>query len=228
MSTLATEIRSRGHWFTVVRPAQFQPARLGYEELLPALRASRVQLSGWDFPHLGHEDALIRGEDWIGVDTDWFYYREVVRFTQSGQFAYLGGIREDWYERGSPTMWRPPTVVPGELLGLADTVTTYTEVFEFASRLATTKAGDETMSIAIELNGLQGRQLYAENPARMLSGRYIAQIPSFRWEASYSRQQLLANARELAVERVRDLFLRFGFEADLDVLTDIQGASRRV
>jgi hypothetical protein len=75
-------------------------------------------VTGWNFPHLGDEP-LIRETDFIGVDTDWFYYREIVHFWQSGLFVYLFGIREDWYDQGHPTLWRPPSTVPGELLGIS-------------------------------------------------------------------------------------------------------------
>ncbi len=226
--SLIEEIHARGHWWIRVRPARFDSARLVYEELLPVLRQARVQLTGWDFPHLGNEDDLIHGTDYIGVNTDWFHYREAVRFWQSGQLAYLIGIREDWYERDTLTMWRPPTTTPGELLGLADTLTTYTEVFEFAARLARTKAGDEEMVIGVDLNGLADRQLYAENPARSLSRRYASQIKSFGWEEPFSRTRLFADASELALVKARDLFLRFGAELELDVLRDIQRETRRV
>lgn len=226
--SLGEEIRGRGHWDFSIHPRHFRSDRIPYENLLAVLRAARVQLTGWDFPHIGHDDEVISGKDFVGFDTDWFYYREAVRFWQSAQFAHVVGIREDWYDRGSPTMWRPPTVEPGALLGLADVVTTYTEVFEFAARLASGPAGDENWVIGVTLTGLKGRRLYAENPRRILSMQYVGQIDEWGWEDSFTREELLANAANLAVAKARDLFLRFRADLSPDVLRDIQKDTRRV
>ncbi len=225
--TLSDEISTRGYWNISIHPATFQVERIGYQVLLQVLRGARVQLTGWDFPHIGHDNELISGKDFIGFDTDWFYYREVVRFWQSGQFVYRVGIREDWYERGSPTMWRPPNLKPGVLLGLADVVTTYTEIFEFAARLAS-QPDDDKWIIGVTLMGLKGRQLYAENPRRALSTSYVSQIDEWAWEESFTQGQLLADASELAVAKARELLLRFRADMSLDVLRDIQKDTRRV
>jgi hypothetical protein len=226
--SLADDIRSRGHWWIRIRPPGFRADRLRYEELLPILKQSRVQLTGWDFPHLGHDNEVIGGRDYIGFETDWFYYREVVGLWQSGLFAYLLGIREDWYERGAPTMWRPPDTTPGRLLGLGDAVTTYAEVFEFAARLASKFEGDKHLVIAVDLHGLKGRQIYAENQARTLGSIYTAQTDRFDWTETYTRDTLLTSASELALDKSRELLLRFGIEFDITVLREIQSDTRKV
>ncbi len=226
--TLTEDIHSRGYWWIRVRPPGFRPDRLAYEELLPILKHSRVQLTGWDFPHLGDDHAMLRGRDYISFATDWFYYREVLAFWQSGLFAYLIGIREDWYDRGTPTMWRPPSTTPGQLLGLSDAITTYTEIFEFAARFTDGFPDDQQLVLAVDLVGLGGRQLYAENPARSLFTRYQSQIDRFNWTDAYTRDLLLTSASDLAVQKARDLFLRFGIEFDVDLLREIQAETRRV
>jgi hypothetical protein len=225
---LADEIATRGRWWIRIRPPGFQPARLEYEQLLPILKQSRVQLTGWDFPHLGRDEDVTAGKDFIAIETDWYYYREVVGFWQSGLFAYLLGIREDWYDRGSPTMWRPPDVTPGRLLGLADVVTTYTELFEFAARLSSQLPAENQLTVAVDLIGLQGRRLYAENPARTLSFRYTAQIDRYGWSESFRREVLLSSASDLAVQKARDLLLRFKVEFSIETLRDIQADTRKV
>lgn len=226
--TLPDEISTRGRWWIRIRPPGFRPARLDYEQLLPILKRSRVQLSGWDFPHLGHDQDVKPGQDFIAIETDWYYYREVVGFWQSGLFAYLLGIREDWYDRGTPTMWQPPATTPGQLIGLADVVTTYTEVFEFAARLANYFPGENHVIIAVDLIGLQGRRLYAENPARTLSLSYTARIDRYAWTETFRRDALLSSASELAVQKARDMLLRFSAEFSTDTLRDIQADGRKV
>jgi hypothetical protein len=56
----------------VIRPVACEAARIPYSRLQPIMDACRVQLRGWDFPHLwqnsyGHEeqDAIGQGGEWM-------------------------------------------------------------------------------------------------------------------------------------------------------------------
>lgn len=219
---LVAEIRSRGHYDIVVRPAAFVIDRIPYEELWPIIQKCSVSLRGWDFPHAGTEDTLQHFDDSIRQRVDWQYYREMWRLYQSGQFAYVGGIHEDWAERSE--RWRPPDPPEGArgLLGGQDLVARFTEVYEFAARLAATPAGDDLMHIEVALRNLAGRQLYMEDPARHLTQTYRTDTAEFAAAETVDRAELLAEPQILARSAVRKLLLRFHFNAHETVLEQLQ------
>jgi hypothetical protein len=226
MTDLSTEIRSRGYFEIVIRPEAFVKERLAYEDLWTTIQRCALSLRGWDFPHLGGQETVERLEDSIRQSEDWQYYREVWRFFQSGQFAYLGGITEDWAERSE--RWQPSPVPAGAsgLLGTQDVVARFTETYELAARLANTLAGDDQMRISLALRGLAGRQLYAEDPARHLSQVFKAAVTEYVVEETVERGALLADSRGLARIAVRKLLLRFGFDIHETVVSDLQGKLR--
>src|SRR2546428_602147 len=161
MSELEEEIRSRGYWWIVIRPASYVPNRIDFLDLETILRRARIQLRGWDFPHIDERNPLKRRLKSITGFTDWMYYREIWRFYQSGQFSYLMGIHEDWVDRTNAANfglgWGRPQALAskGPLLGVGDALFRITEAYQFASKLAVTPAGDDKMHIKIEVHGLR-------------------------------------------------------------------------
>src|SRR5207244_7494242 len=95
VTALTAAIREKGHWRIVVRPATYVPDRVPYASLRQTIEKSVVQLRGWDFPHLDRQRGARHGNDWVGGETDWSYYKEAWRFSVTGQFVYLVGIHED-------------------------------------------------------------------------------------------------------------------------------------
>jgi hypothetical protein len=161
------------------------------------------------------------------------YYRELWRFYQSGQFTYLIAIHEDWVERTSQgnfgPSWGPPEALAakGPLLGVGDALFRMTEVFEFASKLAVTPAGGDTMHIRIEVQNLRGRMLWVDSPHRLSMEReYRADINGFPFEEEYSATDLASHGRELAAEAARQLFARFGWHPPLEILRQQQSELR--
>ena len=230
MSALTDEIRSRGHWSVRIHPARFNPKRVAdYGSLRSIISRTAVRLRGWDFPHIGDFHDLKHGLDWIGQETDWQYYREAWRLYQTGQFAYLGAIHEDWAERATHG-WGPPASLAehGRLLGVGDTLFRFTEIFEFSARLALTEAGDDLMAVVIELKGLNDRSLWVDNPYRAPMDRwYTAHFDAFPYKSEVSRDRLSAEARELAVTAARDLFERFGWKPSPELLRSQQAEGSR-
>lgn len=229
MSQLTDEIKSKGYWSIVIRPSSFVEKRISdYSRLLPILEATSVRLRGWDFPHIDHRTQLIRELDSIGQETDWEYFKEAWRFFQTGQFASLLAIHEDWAE-STEAQWRPPPhlIRQGPLLGVGDTLYRFTEIFEFAARLAMSEAGSEKMHIKVELRGIKGRSLWVDDPGRgSFDHHYVSGMETFPFEVDVERQFLVAKAREMAIGPTVELFKRFGWNASVDILKDQQGQLR--
>ncbi len=229
MTQLLEKIRSRGHWSVVIRPATFLAERIPRQaDLVPLIRSSVVQLRGWDFPHIDSKAPPHRDLDWIGQESEWGQFLEIWRIYQSGQFADLSGMLEDWLDQdwrdqlsgrqGVPDDWKP-----GRRLGVFEAVFRFIEIFEFAARLALTAAGDDFMHIEVALRGLSGRQLWMDDPARgpIWSGQPAA-IPELPYQVDISRSELIGNPRELAIEPTLRLFDRFGWDVTEATIRSLQ------
>jgi hypothetical protein len=226
MSELTNEIKSKGFWQVVIRPTIFSEERISdYGQLLPILQKSAVGLRGWDFPHIDSKTEVVKQLHWIGQETDWEYFREAWRFHQSGQFAYLVAIHEDWAERSHG--WAPREEHDRPLLGIGDAVFRFTEIFEFAARLSLTDAGDAQMHIDVSIHGLNGRSLWQDDRShRSIRETDRATIEAFPYGVNVSRDTLASDAWNLALTPAKQLFLRFGWNPSTEVLRDLQSGLR--
>ena len=221
MANVVENIKSRGHWDVSIRPEAFLKTRIPKAtDLYPILERSKVRLRGWDYPHL-EDRAHIRG-DHIEQDFHWDMYLEALRFFQSGLFVHLAGMPEDWRDVSGfwpkDEHWRP-----GRDLSIERTVFRATEIFEFASRLSQTAAGDETMHIEVKLVGLDGRRLTVEPNRMPFLPDKVSEVNEFTmFEGAVSRTELIARARELAVETSTSLFHQFNWDAQVGVMREVQ------
>jgi hypothetical protein len=224
MSELLKKIRSRGYWKVVIHPAIFVENRVDdIAELYPILEKTSVQLRGWDFPHLDSRNQPHIDKDWIGQEIEWEHYLQLWRFYQSGQFVHFSGMTEDWVKESG--LLRPYyDWSPSQFLSVKSAVFQFSEIFEFAARLALTEAGDEGMHIEVTISGLDRRELRLEDYNRMpfVPGRYKATIQKLPYKVDISRVQLVSEPREMALKPVVELFKRFGWNASLEILRDMQ------
>jgi hypothetical protein len=221
--TLAEEIKSQGFWRMIVHPAAYDAHRIPYDQLLPILQKSAVRLRGWDFPHIGHGERIRRLATALHMETDWQEYREIWRFTSSGQFISINGIHEDWVERAAPlTAAAYPKVAPGSLLGAGDTVLRVTETFELAARLAQHLPGEDDLVITVQLRNAANRRLWMEDSLRGFTFEYVAHEDPPPFKQRYPRRELLGSARDLARQPIMELFQRFGWSPNDAVLRSLQ------
>jgi len=220
--TILDKIRTRGYWRVVIRPTTFEEKHIPhYSDLFSIVEKNSVRLRGWDYPHIDYQSAPLRGGDWVGQEFDCQDEIEVWRFYTSGQFVHFFTIWGDW--RDHSTHWPDePGWKPGRFIYYVPTVYSFVEIFEFAARLALSPAGAASMSVEIQLHGLQGRQLVETDSAFRFSQDYYTQMPEWnhRWEGSQT--DLIARPRELAAEAARDLFARFGLDLSLESLARIE------
>ena len=223
MSELLEKISCRGYWKVVVRPGSFVEKRIEkITDLEPLLQRTSVQLRGWGFPHFDSREQAHIYSDWIQQESEWEEFLEVWRFYQTGQFVDFAGIPYDWddqSQRHLPSQgWKP-----GEILNVQDALFTFTEIFEFAARLALSEAGDEFMRIEVTASNLAGRALRLHSQHYLpLPGRYKATINELPYQVDLSRTELISEAKELALKPAVELFRRFGWEPEPDMLRNMQ------
>ena len=225
MSELVEKIRSRGHWNIVIRPGTFVGDRIPYENLDELIPEIQVRMRGWPVPFAdyGRRD-LIRGSDWVGQDVDagTVSMYEAWRLFTSGQFTHLRAVSADWRRDDERTRTPIPEGFDAAI-EVWEILFYLTEVFELASRLALGEAGDEFMNIEVRLNGLENRGLVvAEWKRAEFFEPYRATMPSLEKKVNLPRDTLVAEGREQAVEMARQIFLRFGWDASVELLADYQ------
>jgi hypothetical protein len=218
---LAT-IRTRGHWEVVVRPTEFTRDRIDRTQLAEVVTQSRVQLRGWDFPHVDEQAQMVRHSEWVGQTTSWEHMIETWRMYRSGQFVSISGIPHEWRDRSgfwpATKGWQPNTT-----LGTLEVVGRLTEVTEFAARLSQTPAGNDTMKLVVRLGKMSGRILWGDSPRRApLSMHYKVSDDVITVEQSVRRIDLVANPKALAVAMSEEVFSHFGWKPAPLITADMQ------
>lgn len=224
-SPLIEKIQSRGFWKVIIRPTKFIKERiLDFTMLYPLIQKTSVNLRGFSFPYTGGDMKYQSGNDWVGEEFEWDWVHEAWRFFQSGQFVHISGLLEDWHDvskwNSAPEGW-----VPGRTLSVEGVVYRCTEIFEFASRLALTheQVFDERVHIKILLSDLKGRHLFLSSSRWMpLPDRYDIADSAIPFTSEYSKEDIIANPRELALQYAMKLFQRFKWNSSKEFLQDIQ------
>jgi hypothetical protein len=221
--TIRQAILTRGHWRIEIKPAEYVEERVDDLGALAAVVPQHnVALRGWDYPHIDTKSPIARGLDWAGQDTEWHEHLDSWRIFASGLFVSMNGLRDDWRDRSS---FSPPKEgwVPGAALDVGDAIFTLTEVFEFASRLATSPVGAPTVAVSSTLVGAKGRTLYVDDPMRgSLYRDYQAAVDAIPLETTVERTRLLAESWDIAGIQSRKLFQVFGFDCPLTTIHDFQ------
>ena len=223
MTALTDKLESRGYWRVEIRPSVFKPDRVANtHRLQQTIEKARVELRGWDFPHIGKSWDLPESQDWVGVEIDWSAHVEVWRAFRSGQFVYRGGVWTDWLDqhhfRSAAQDWRPGTRLP-----LVSTLWSVTEFCEFAARYSQTEAGGDEMIIDLSFHGLKGRHLHGDHERRVWFDAYgPARMDTFSFIRGLPRASLIAGASQLAVDCTGELFAAFGYSPGAGLLEEIQ------
>lgn len=222
---LLEKIETRGFWRTIIRPTTFQESFIPYNDLLPLVSQTKVELQGEHFPNILFDHPTIPGIDCVGQEIEAGQFLEAWNMYQSGQFIHYAGLIDDWLDAvgGSqiPTSWRP-----GTMLAIEEVVRQYTGVFILASRLALTSvfSQDDHLIIDVLLKGLQGRRLYVSSSGKnAMRNSYTATIAEFPYRKKVSKEELIANPTQLALQASKELFLRFQWDALYASLESTQG-----
>jgi hypothetical protein len=224
MSQIMNKIHSRGYWRIVIRPDKFLQDRIKYSDLLPILQRISVQNASMSigFPHIDPARPLIRKLKWIEDQFDFLELVEAWRFYQSGQFAQRSAMWLDWQDQpgwATDQGERKPEVA----LSISEIVLRFTEIYEFAARLALSEINTQRLCINITVCNLGKRFLFDGRQGRVgFVSKYRADITEFPHEQDISQQELISGVKELALNASRELFARFDWNPSHDFLQTIQ------
>ena len=220
MNALLEEIRSRGYWKVIIRPATFKEKRVQDKSALEhILRKTSVSIKGWSFPQVDTLGKPETGPDWIGQGIATGPIRELWRFYQSGQFVHYFGMVED---RVNSHQWMPPENGRQPVVLSAESVVAqFTEIFEFAARLSFTEVGDTGTHLEVAAVNISNHCL----PAQLNSGlgRLLqSRVTEVTFKTDPSRTELVAEKRDLALKAAIQFFRCFEWEPSIELLRDIQ------
>jgi hypothetical protein len=220
---LKDQITSRGHWRIRIFPTSFAAKRVReISELRKLITRLAIEMAGLPFPSIGTNDVTI-GTDWIAQEYDLGEYRQAWRFYQSTQLVLYEAFIEDWLDH---SIWKGHAAPHGSELSVSNVITTFWQVFEFGARLAT--AVEEVGSITVSVHALElfGRNLRFQFRNRHGFRReYVSKLSDYRIERSVGSEELVANPALHAVDSARELFARFGWDADAALLRTLLSES---
>jgi hypothetical protein len=221
VSEISEHIKSRGYWEDTIRPFPRAEERVPCEDLEDLIVTRAVRLRGWPLPYVPSNEPILRGSNWIGADHSWDMHKESWRFFQSGQFAQLLAFRQDWRDESE---WHPASAEwhVGDKIQVAEILFHLTELYEFAARLALTDAGGDEVVVDTVLHGLRERRLVVDDPGRAELRHRTATVDEIAVKLELSREELIGNTRSLAVRKAREVYLRFGWNADEKLIADYQ------
>lgn len=212
-------IKSRGYWRINFEPLVYETKLKTLLECRDIIEKNSVELRGWDYPHFsrrqGDDVSLEPGDNYYEGWINWLNYIELWRMYQSGQFIHYFALREDWAELNERSTAEYRKIIPGEILNVIGEVTyELTEIFEFLSRLTQKGIYNEGVRVSISLNNTKGRKLVVLDPRRgPLFDDYKTNLETIEFVEKYTKDEIITNPRELALEVMKYIFERFGWHS---------------
>lgn len=218
-SDVLQRLKSRGYWEIEIRPTVYKQDRLSFPKCREIVESCQVRLRGWYYPHIPQHEfgEVFTGDDFVEGLVDSPKHCEVWRMYRSGQFIHYLNFWEDWigyspynYEVVTDREYKLPNVK--EILM---TLYTVTEIFTFASRLASNKLFDKRLHISLKLNNTNNRSLiFGESSfQRALYEDYNCKINEMNIERDLLVDDVLKNFPQLAMDVVEEIFHKFNWHS---------------
>lgn len=210
------EIKEQGYWRVEFQPLVVDNSRIdSLPKCREVVRKAWLQLRGWDYPHWPDSDsnrhALYNCNGYIESWTNFGRYNEIWRMYQNAQFIHLFAMKEDYDNDGIFPLSNPP-IIPGSSLYVINTVYKLTEIYEFLRRLANQGIYKEGVKVFISLHNINKRKLLLDDSRRIpLLIDYIANISEIKFDRTYTEQEILAEAENLAFVQIIETFHRFNW-----------------
>jgi len=94
-------------------------------------------------------------------------------------------------------------------LDFINTLYTFTEILEFAARLASRNVLHPGADITVTLHGTEGRRIISWDPRRRMFDFYIAADPEISFAKEVGADSLLGEAGDIALDATEYVFERF-------------------
>ena len=210
------EIKSKPHWRIVIRPNIFEKEKVPQlNDCKTAIIKSRVLLRGWDYPHID-ENEIVLGNDWIEGHVNFQYFIEFWRLYQSGQFIHLFRFREDGYIDECADTAQFQGVIqkegfqPSGYLGMISALYSITEIFEFATRLASNLKFDKEVVVRIDMKRILNRVIYRGGKKDCTFYKFLsATQDDYTYEKIYN--YLIDDYKNIAIEATMHFLARYGW-----------------
>lgn len=218
------KIKSQGFWEVTIRPLKFNETRIkSLNDCKLLVDENKVRMRGWDYPHISSKYGIRSGRDWVESLNDWSDHVDIWRMYQSGQFAHLFGCREDWWGEVRIFWSKQPYTTPRYGLSFLSTLYTFTEIYEFAARLAKRNVFDDFLNISTTLHGMKDRRLVTLEINRSLNDNYICNIEEIPLGKRCTVEQVIGKSNEYAIDDTLAVLERFNwFNAPRQVLVEEQ------
>jgi len=232
MEELLRKIKSKGYWKVIIRPNKYDNNLISsLKECEELIKNNKLRLRGWDYPHIDIAGIKRSSANSVHSYCDWpegpIY--EYWRFYQTGQFVHYFAMREDL--RISDSKKKEFQNEFGnkieKFLDILSTLYSITEIYQFASKLFSS-LNVEGVEIIIELHDVEKRMLiFWGSFGRFLHQPYICDftdgILSVGKEKIISKEKLLNNASELALDTTIEIFHNFNWgSADKNIFIEDQ------
>ena len=212
---LMKTIQSRGYWRINFQPVVIATKLASLGDCINVVEKSRVQLSGWDYPHFPRrrdaDSNVESGNNYYAGWIEWNNHIEFWRMYQSGQFLHYIAFTEDGGDSDGWGIIENSNTEPKKYFSIVGAIYKITEIFEFASRLVRENLYDEGVKISISLHNTENRILRMENSSRSLFDEYKTAINEMSFSNSYNKEDLITKPQDLALKAIVYFFDRFNW-----------------
>lgn len=221
---LLDRIRSRAYWRVNFRPLDEGAPQLTLPNCNSVVERSSVSLRGWDYPHISRRNDDESGfgpageyyEHWV----DWGQHIEFWRMYKSSQYLNYRALWEDWVDSTQHHSDVPPTPRSISVVG---TTYIFTEIFEFAYRLARNGLYESGAQINITLENAVDRHLWISEFDRMpFSYERKTGAERVEIERTLDARAIAGGSHDLSVNAVIEFFENFDWSPDPGIVRSDQ------
>lgn len=217
------DILAWGYTDIAVRPTEYSTGRVLPVDLESFVVDNAVRLRGWPVPFVDYTTPRARHGTWLGQDIvqQGTPNQEAWRICGSGQFLHRRALVTDLSD--SPELRSSAATATGAV-AVWDVLLYMVEIAEFGARMATA-LDVASISFAVGLAGIKGRQLIAGDRRRELSTDHLVASASLHAHAAVDSARLLIDARQVGVELAQAFFQQFGAKIPDQTLYDYQSGT---
>lgn len=203
-------VKEKAHYAITLRPRSIKNFSLG--ELEKMASDCAVRCRGFPYPYVSN-GKMRRMEKCIEGSHEWGMHVDVWRFYKSGQFKEYIGLYEARWPATESGSFRFGTPLRERFLEPIVTLYQISEVFLFASRLASKIP--ELWRIEIKLCDMQDRMLDIRVPDRYgLYTDYKCNVPAITLSAKIDSESLQLRYADLAVDKTLEIMDCFGWNEE--------------